>query len=362
MDANNYKTKQHLFWLPLIVLLLTTSCNTGKVESLAMVKPDYKEDRNVVVTTLAREGDFYKEYENNGILEAGRKASLTMKEIGMIEKVLVKNGDRVKQGQLLATIEDDQLQYAYDRADRNLEKTLLELATLLIEQGYTLADSANIPEDVWKRAMIKSGQQDAINEKTMAATRLSDTRIVAPFSGIVADLEARPYNRSDQFKQFCLMIDDSWFQVEFSVLESEFDDMAEGMSIEVRPFAYNDYRVMGILSSINPKVEENGMIKVRANIPNKEGKLAEGMNVKILAKKSLGKLIYVPKEAVTLRQERNVVFTHRSDTVFWNYVETGPTNSKFTAISTGIIAGDEVVIEGHFNLGHLAIVEVIDQK
>ncbi|RED98406.1 efflux RND transporter periplasmic adaptor subunit [Marinoscillum furvescens] len=342
--------------------LCIASCQGEAKSSLAMARPSYEEDRTVVVTSQVKEGDFFKEYENNGVLEARHKATVVMKEAGMIEALHVSNGDRVQKGQLLAEIANDQQRYALERATRNLQKARLELATLLIEQGYTLADSANVPEQVWQRALIKSGCLDAINEQQLAALRLANTRITAPFDGIVADLQVRLHNQSDQYKFFCLLIDDRYFQVEFSILEAELLEMEKGMAVEVRPFAVEDYMIAGTLSTINPKVEDNGMMKVTATVPNTDGRLAEGMNVKVLVRKLVGRRTYVPKEAVTLRQERHVVFTHRSDTAYWNYVKVGPTNSRYTVIKKGVSPGDEVVIEGHFNLAHLATVEVIDQK
>ncbi len=325
-----------------------------------MTRSEYKEERNVVVVNKAEEGDFFKEYVNNGVLQASQSAQILFEEQGNIEKVLVANGDYVKKGQLLGRVEDQQQQYNYDRSVRNLEKARLEMATMLIEQGYKLADSNNIPNEVYERAKVKSGYYDAINDQELASIKLAHTRLVAPFNGVIADLEAKANNQTSQYKQFCQLINNAAFEVEFLVLESELEDMEPGMTVEVSPFAYPEYSCSGEIHTVNPKVEESGMVKVRAIVKNMDGKLAEGMNVKILVKKLIGKRVFVPKEAITLRQERDVVFTHRNDTAFWNYVRVGPTNSKYTVIEEGIRSGDEVVVEGNFNLAHLAVVEVID--
>ena len=349
-------------WAILVVTWLSSCDSTDSKQSLVMVKPAYEEEKNVVVTTMATKGEFFKEYENNGSLQARQKAKMVFKEAGNIEKVLVKNGQKVKKGQLMAKVENRQQQYNYDRSLRNLEKARLELATLLIEQGYRLADSSRVPKEVWDRAMVKSGLFDAQNDSELAAIKLTDTRLIAPFSGVVADLEAKANNETSQYKDFCLLVDNKIFEVEFLVLESELNDMQVGIEVEISPFAIDNLKVLGQIVSVNPKVEENGMVKVKAAVRNNSGHFSEGMNVKILIRKLLGKRVYVPKEAVTLRQERDVVFTHKKDTAYWHYVNIGPSNSKYTVIEQGIKAGDEVIIEGNFNLAHLAVVDVIEQK
>ena len=61
------------------------------------------------------------------------------------------------------------------------------------------------------------------------------------------------------------------------------------------------------VTEINPVIHENGMVEVKARISNK-GNLLDGMQVKVSVKKSVPGQLVVPKEAVVLRQNQEVLF------------------------------------------------------
>ena len=352
---------QLLSCMGLISMLI--SCNAGdQQQEYAVGKRDHTEDINVVVTSKAKQGTFYKEFENNGKLAACQSAVLNFEQSGKIVSVNVGNGDLVDKGEVLASIEDSQQKYSYEKALRDKEKCYLALEEALLNQGYSLTDSASVPPNTMKMALIRSGYLDAVNDVDLARQNLEGTSVIAPFPGIIADLEAKAFNETSSYKHCCTLIDNRAFEVSFPMLEAEMAQIEKGMHVEIVPFAFESDTLTGTLTGINPKVEENGMVQVKAQVANKNGILAEGMNVKVMVRKPQGNKIYVPKEAVTLRQERNVVFVERNDTAYWHYVNVGETNSKYTVINDNINPGEDVIVEGHFNLSHLSPVQVIQKK
>jgi RND family efflux transporter MFP subunit len=361
INVQKVKYTQLLYCFGIIPMLI--SCNDGnKRQEYAVGKREHTEDVNVVVTSKATRGTFYKEFENNGKLAACQSAVLNFEQTGKIVSVNVNNGDHVDKGEVLATIEDSQQKYSYEKALRNKEKCYLALEEALLNQGYSIRDSALVPPNAMKMALIRSGYQDAVNDADLARQNLDETKVIAPFSGIVADLDAKAFNETSSYKHCCTLINNREFEVSFPMLEVEMAQIEKGMNVEIVPFAFETDTLSGTLSGINPKVEENGMVEVKAQVANKNGILAEGMNVKVMVRKPLGNKVYVPKEAVTLRQERNVVFVEQNDTAYWRYVNVGETNSKYTVINENINPGEDVIIEGNFNLAHLSPVQVIQKK
>jgi membrane fusion protein (multidrug efflux system) len=316
---------------------------------------DPYQDQNVVVTGIAREGMFSHEFESNGKLEASRKASISYEVNEEILSVEVKNGERVTQSRVLSRLDDTQLRHNYERTVRALEKSRLNLKDVLITLGWALEDSLNIPQQVMKVAMLRSGYRDAISEHEMASRQLKETIVRAPFAGVVADVKAKPYNKSEVYNPFCTLIDDSRFDIVFPLLESEAFKLSPGLEVAVVPYALDGDTLPGRLTEINPRVDEKtGMVQAKATIKNKTGRLADGMNVKVIVRKEVGRRVIVPKSAVTLRQERKVVFVCKNDTAHWRYVNVGEENSNSCAILNGDIqAGEEVVVDGNFNLAHL---------
>ncbi len=57
----------------------------------------------------------------------------------------------------------------------------------------------------------------------------------APFNGIIADLEAKPYNQTSAYKSLCTLIDYSKMEVVFNVLETEITNLTPGMRVEITP-------------------------------------------------------------------------------------------------------------------------------
>jgi len=132
-----------------------------------------------------------------------------------------------------------------------------------------------------------------------------------------------------------------------------------GHRVEVAPFALSDVTADGRISEINPLVDKDGMVQVKAAV-NDKGKLFEGMNVRVSIHRSLGKQLVVPKSAVVLRSGKQVVFTLTEDKAYWNYVHTGLENADSYTIIDGLKEGDIVITSGNINLAHEAPVKVID--
>ncbi|MEM7657889.1 MAG: efflux RND transporter periplasmic adaptor subunit, partial [Bacteroidota bacterium] len=109
---------------------------------------------------------------------------------------------------------------------------------------------------------------------------------------------------------------------------------------------------IGKVQSLNPRVDEDGMVQVMASVRNSRSGLLPGMNVRVVLQQSLADQLMVPKSAVVLRQGREVVFTAKHDTAWWHYVTTRHENTNFVTIEEGIQAGDTIIVTGNLNLAH----------
>jgi membrane fusion protein (multidrug efflux system) len=94
------------------------------------------------------------------------------------------------------------------------------------------------------------------------------------------------------------VIDDSKFEVEFKVIESEISTISIGKQVQVN-VSSNGISLMGKISEINPVVDENGLVTVKA-VVNNPGSLFDGMNVKVRIKSEVPGQLVVPKTAVVL--------------------------------------------------------------
>jgi RND family efflux transporter MFP subunit len=317
-----------------------------------------------VTTEVLKKQEFTHELISNGKVGARRQADLRFETSEVIAHVYVKNGERVRQGERLAELDKFKLTQQLRQADDALLKAKLDLKDVLIGQGYAADDSANVPRETMKIAQVKSGYAQALSQYELARRALEHATLIAPFDGVVANLFGKPYNLSNTNDVFCTVIATGAMEADFTVLENELSFLRPGDRVEVRPYAGSE-SFAGTVSEINPLVETDGMVKVKAAVDGR-GKLFSGMNVRVSVRRDMGRQLVIPKTAVVLRSGRQVVFTLHDGKAMWNYVQTGLENATQCVVSDrsqngageGLSEGDTVIVTGNLNLAHEAAVRI----
>lgn len=334
------------------------SCSNSNIKNDDTTeKRQYTEQQNPVTVTTIQKGIFRKEIVNNGKLVALRKCDMQFRVGEQLEKLPVKNGDFVKSGQLIAELHQSTYKRQLANAQIQLKKTKLEMLDLVIGQGYKSLDSTTMPSIIYEMASVKSGYAEAIQNLKTAQYNIESTRLTAPFPGIVANITQKQYDQVSSGKTFCTLIDNSEFEAEFRMVENEAADIRVGDEVKLIPFS--DQTVYsGRISEINPVIDENGLILAKALVKNPGG-LMDGMNVKVLVEKEIPDQLVVPKSAVLLRDNQEVLFKCIHDTLaFWTYIQTtGENTSSYSVIAHPdkggtLEAGDTIIISGNLNLAH----------
>ena len=311
-----------------------------------------------VEVEVLKQKPFNHEIISNGKLEGSRIAELRLNGSGLIKRVYVHNGQYVKKGQLVAKIEDREPQNALLQARISWEDSKISLADYLIGLGYDIQDTVSVPQEILRSSKIRSGFSRAQRELDMARYKLAQTSLYAPIRGIVSGLETKENTYTSSGEAFCKIIDNTSFEVRFPVVESEASLVAIGDSVKIIPYYDKQKVYTGVLSGLDPIVDESGLVEVTAALNSNGKDLLEGMNVKIEISQELGDYLMVPKEAITLRSEREVVFVYRDGKSMWNYVETGLENSSQKIIKEGLQPGDSIIVKGGLHLAHESPVTV----
>lgn len=320
-------------------------------------KRQYTEQLNPVTVMVLQKSPFRKELVNNGKLVALRKSELQFRVGEQLEKLSFRNGDPVKAGKVIAELNTFTYRQQLDNIQIQLKRARLELQNLLIGQGYNTLDTMAIPHNIYEMASVKSGYDEAVQSLETAQFNMESTRLVAPFGGVLANIKQKRYDRVNAGTTFCMLIDDSEFEVEFRMVESEVGDIRLNDEVQLIPFS-NQTVSKGRISEINPVVDENGLILVKALVKNPGG-LMDGMNVKVLVEKEIADQLVVPKSAVVLRDNQEVLFKCTKDSIaFWVYIKTGFENSNSYSVIADpdkggkLVAGDTIIVSGNLNLAH----------
>ena len=216
----------------------------------------------------------------SGKVKAANYTDLYFRSQEQIAHVYVKNGARVNKGQKLADLAMYTFQSNLRQAEIAIEQALLEFQDVLIGQGYPHDRMDAVPADVMKLARVKSGYEQAELQKEKALREIENATLVAPFDGVVANLTAQPYHMASGSVPFCRIIQINNMEVEFQVLENELHLVKMGQKVEIVPHASTVGVQLGEICSMNPLVDEKGMIQVRARVKGNVG-LMEGMNVSV---------------------------------------------------------------------------------
>ncbi len=345
----------------LAVALTMSACggaNNNIDDDKQQVLPD-AEDQTVEVE-IAQVADFYMDIISNGKVSASSYADVYWETEGAIAKVNIHNGQTVRKGDTLARLDAFRLNNTLKTSKSNMEQARLQMLDNLIGQGYE-PESTDIPENVKEIAEIKSGYRNAEAAYELAKYEAEHCAIVAPISGIVANVTASVSNKADLSKPACRIISQQAMDVEFSIIESELPLVAKGSSIEVTAFAFPNKLWTGTVSEVNPYIESNGMVKVKGRVSQCTD-LYEGMNVSVRVKRNMGQCISVPKTAIVLRTGRPVVFTALNGEAQWVYVETKHENSTHVAITDGLNVGDSVIVSGNVFLAHKSKITVANKE
>lgn len=345
---------RYLFIL-LLTLTVLFSCKQKKAENLEEMARRSSRPEAVLVKTLKLEpSTFYHELISNGKAWSSEKAVIPFKVNGIISNIYIQNGQKVKAGDLLAVIEDFEYKTQLIQAQQGLEKAEINFKDDLLS-NFSTTDTSALSKAKIKISRIRSGLNDAITSLGVAQYNFNNTRIYAPLSGVVANLEAKKWNPGVNYKSLCTIIFDEVMEVEFPVIESEYGFINKGMPVGIVPFINDSSLISGRITQINPQVDENGMVKVKAGFQN-NGRLIDGMNVKVVIRKPVPDRLVVPKEALVIRQGKDVIFVRQDSLAIWKYVTVEFENSTSLSVKEGLTPGDLVIIRGNINLAHETIV------
>lgn len=349
-------------------LILTAGCaacsgekkETKEKEGVETVLPSSPNEVTIMPLTKRV---FNHELISNGKVTAQDYADLYFRTSEVLAHVWVKNGDIVHKGQKIAELDLFKLNNTLAQSKNSLAQANLEMQDVLIGQGYAPENLNSVPADVLELAKVKSGYEQSKAQYESARYEVEQATLTAPFDGVIANLFEKQYNIPKTSEPFCRVINTGSMEVDFTVLESELPLIKVGDKVEITPYASTVGVRQGNISEINPLVDENGMVRVKARV-NGGNKLFDGMNVRVSVKRSVADQMVIPKTAVVLRSGKQVVFTLKDGKAMWNYVHTGLENmEEYTLVgweADGLEEGMQVITTGNVNLAHEAPVKVIE--
>ena len=314
-----------------------------------------------------------------GNVEAYSTVSIKSQVTGVLTQAHFKEGQNVKKGQLLFTIDPRPFEAALKQAEANLARDTAQLQNSR-EQARRYAELVKkqyVSQEQYDQIRANADAAEAVVQADQAAVenakvQLSYCYIFSPIDGQVGTLLVNEGNlvRLNDGTPLVVINQVAPIYVTFSVPEQNLTDikrqMAAGsLKVDAR-FPPDDGRPEeGNLAFIDNAVDRTtGTIKLKAEFKNGEKRLWPGQFINVaLTLSTQSDAVVVPSEAIQVGPEGQHVFVVKPD----NSVEVRPvvvarTNEGEAVIAQGLQAGEQIVREGQFLLSAGAKVEIKETK
>jgi len=279
----------------------------------------------------------------SGTIEENTGTSVSFANAGTVKQVLVKNGQAVHKGQLIATIDNTTLLNAYNAAH-----SILSQAEDAYKRMKQLHDTNSISEMQWVE--VQSKLEQARSSEQMARHALSDTRLVAPASGVVSDKNLEPGQNVMPGITVMKIVEINKVKVNISIPESEISAIANGNEVTVTVQALDNRMYKGVVTEKN--VTANALSRtydIKATINNPDHQLMPGMICEaVISGKGMAQpVMSLPIDAVQLSDKNfYYVWLNHNGKAKKQFVTVGTVTSTGVTITDGLKQGDNVIVEG----------------
>ncbi|MAD74054.1 MAG: efflux transporter periplasmic adaptor subunit [Rheinheimera sp.] len=311
-----------------------------------------------VEAALARPGEISSSYHTNTTLEARAETDVISKSSGIVEQVLVEEGDYVKAGQLLALLENERQRFMLAKEQAELSRLDSELKRMAEMYQRQL-----ISTDVYEKLRW---QHDATKAAVdLAELSVRETEIRAPIAGVVSRRYVKVGELISQMAPQSLfhLVANSELEAVVHIPEQQLAQAKAGQAAILRFSGM--LPVQANISRISPVVDaQSGTVRTTLIIDNKNGELRPGMFAQVELKFDVKTdALLVPKRAIiTIDNQHSVYVVDSEDKVSRKAVHLGYSSDKTVEILDGITTGEQVVVAGQGALKDQSLVKVVTTR
>jgi RND family efflux transporter MFP subunit len=301
-----------------------------------------------VELAVAKRGRIARSASTTGIVQAARQASLRAETGGRVVELVVEDGQRVSQGDLLVRIDDTRqhIGVAAARAQLSAVKEDLAFAEKELARKEGLAKSGSIAAAVldaatYQKAKAEAGVASAEANLRSARRQLVDTRVVAPFDGVVSALMVDAGDTTAPGAPLISVYDLSEVKVRVGLAGDELAGLEVGSQSNIRVEDLGGLERGGEVTSIAPAASPmTGLFEVEVRAANADGQVRGGMVASVrLEGGEKPPAVLVPRECVTRRGGHMVVFEMAEGRARMHRVRVGASDREFIEVLEGVDEG-----------------------
>jgi RND family efflux transporter MFP subunit len=323
-----------------------------------------------------------------GYVTARRRATVSSKVTGKVIEVNVEEGMAVKEGQVLARLDDatpraalalaeaqtEAARHAVRENDVRLNQARINLSRLkqLHKEGVVSPseiDNATAEVDSIDARIAALREQVRVAERQVEVQRtdLSNTIIRAPFSGVAISKDAQPgemvspVSAGGGFTRtgICTIVDMSSLEIEVDVNESYINRVRPGQDVRAVLDAYPDWQIPArVITTIPAADRQKATVLVRIGFVELDPRILPDMGIKVTFLRDEGAapeaaaqtITLAPKSSVTSAGDATFAFLVHGEVVERRAVRVGGSDGDRVEVRAGLNPGDRVVISPPENL------------
>lgn len=346
-------------YLGVCLMLLCGAANFGCGSDAQSASPDESKDEAPAIpveTGVSHVGSIAAFFSGTASLEAEEEAGVVAKASGVVQRLLVEEGDLVEAGQVLAELD--------------AERSLLELRQM--EANLTrLENDHRRNEELFNKQLISAEMYELTKfqyESEKAAVELAKLRIRyasirTPIRGIVSARMVKVGTMVAENQETFRVTDFDPLLAVLHVPERELQKLRGGQLAALSVDAIGDRSFSARIKRISPVVDAvTGTFKVTVELHDSSGLLKPGMLARVNITYDVhDEVILVPKEAVVTEDNESTLFVVQDSVAFRRTVETGYNNENVVEITSGLEPHVVVVTAGQTTLKDSARVTVISR-
>ncbi|MDT0581150.1 MULTISPECIES: efflux RND transporter periplasmic adaptor subunit [Alteromonadaceae] len=303
-------------------------------------------------------GSISSNYQTTAVLEAKEEAFVVGRASGIIEEIMVEEGDYVEKGQVLAKLEPTRYELALKRAEADMQGIEKELAKINKVYNQKL-----VSDDTYDK--ITAQYESAKATLALAELDLKEATIVAPISGYIAERNAKVGNLTESFQRermFHIVQQKELYGIVY-LPEKELSKVHKDQKAGLIVTALSDKPVNAFVERISPVIDsKTGTFKVTLRVPNDENQLKSGMFTQVkLNYDTRDNTTLIPRKAMLAIDDKVNVFVVDDQGMAKKVaVKIGYQEGNLVEVIDGLMGTEKVVITGHQNLKDNATVEIVN--
>jgi len=339
-----------------------------------------------------------------GTVQARALSKISSHYTGRIKRILKRDGERVKKGETLLEIENNDANAQLRLAEANLRGTKTELSQLLLSRDMVVSQAsstlnqtrakldnaaANLDRanSLYTKGMISKQEMDSAkstfdvaqadyesaraNElqgkmkdeeiKTararveqmesnlqLAGVQLGRTYITAPYSGIITELFVEEGELLSIGTPVLEMADESTMEVDAVIDEVDVGKLRIGQDVKLTFDAFKEKQSLGKILEISPYItttkEQNRTVNIKVGITTGQDGILVGMSTDVEVITGRAKdVLYLPTNAIIEKADGQFVFIAEKGVAREKRIKTGLSNWDTSEVIEGLREGDEVI-------------------